>query len=494
MSRRFQFTDTKSFFTVAEFLLSFLFVPLGVNEIPLRGDSSSPGAHSMSASCACVNSGRRAAIWSKVAHESGIAHHHGDMRSAAVPLLNFPLACIGVFAVPVALTYIFGKSAASPGVFLAAVTLFLASCAVFSSLLPQFCGRSRRSSPKWVLFLAGIVLTLSPVVRAQTPVLSPAQTGVLRLYLNFTLKATLILLIPVIAFTGIEHASLVVCSSDWSAEPLHMHPVDPISPCSPFGQNGVSLAQSIWFTAYEFQIIASMAIATVGVSVIAWNLAFVRLLVEAQAAEHSHTNAMLRWLSHECRSPVAAALLTLESVFQDNLPGVIASIHANHSGGEDARVHTSMNTCVSPGSTTRNKKNLEHCLVGTNPKLLDAVVQLPKSPQSGFRTRSVVSRTVAQPGGMTGLEPTRRLTTSSVVRPSPMMLGGFRSERSLSQPGRSLQTRLRVALLNRAPSSDRASGKYWLSTGSADSMGTFDNVHSQQEVDHKLSLCSSSDH
>ena len=47
---------------------------------------------------------------------------------------------------------------------------------------------------------------------------------------------------------------------------------------------------------------------------------FFEAALECTAKEQSNSAALLRWLSHECRSPVAAALLATDEVLNEMVP------------------------------------------------------------------------------------------------------------------------------------------------------------------------------
>ena len=426
---------------------------------------------------------------------TGLARDHlgdeseGGMRHAPVPWLNFPVVCIGVFAAPSALVHTFGGGSTILAVSIAAFFLAAGITGVVSSVVPLLTDYQlpylRQASSR----LAKLVVRLSPVALAYTPELTGGQAAVVRVHLRFTMKALLVTMVIVASYAAIEYANLLLCSGDESSEPLHVHHSDLLD-CSPFGPGTPALSMSIWFTAYEFQLCLSACLASVGISVVAWNLAFVRLLVEAQAEEHTHTSAMLRWLSHECRSPVAAALLTLESVFQDNLPGAVKRLReveaqlrampklhhetANPKGHyrlEDT-VHSTKST---HGHVHRTGLNANE---GTTARLPVAV--LPKSDGAAACHSAPPVRTANVRKSM--FEESGRRAASFSFKMPQLMLGGFRSQRSLSYqslaglPNRHLHAQPQPLVGDLSATSDGLPGKYWLSTKSHDGTCTADSL------------------
>ncbi len=65
-------------------------------------------------------------------------------------------------------------------------------------------------------------------------------------------------------------------------------------------------------------------IVCVGMVATAWDATFFRLAIADINAVQSQSQSLLRWLSHECRSPVAAAMLSLDTAVSDILPNVKA--------------------------------------------------------------------------------------------------------------------------------------------------------------------------
>ena len=400
------------------------------------------------------------------------------MRSAAVPLLNFPMGCIGVFVVPSSMTHVFGNGAAILVVLFATITLLAGATGVISFIM-HFLTRFARTRclRKTVSCLGSAVLRLSPVVRSRTPVLTATQAATVRLNLKFTMKAVVVTLLLVIVFTSMEYANLVTCVNDGTASSIREFSKSTLD-CSPFGAGGVPLSSSVWFAAYEFQLCLSACLATVGVSAIAWNLAFVRLLVEAQAAEHSHTSAMLRWLSHECRSPVAAALLTLESVFQDNLPGALSrllSLSWDHTASVPSQ---SLASAFKIPASPDGIREATHGLF-----LLDPSGEHARDVAGGstpHATRSAPpAREAAQRQSM--FRPPRRESTNLSLKMPTLMLGGFRSQRSISfltSLGRDRrQSRPRPLLSSSTERSGKAAGEYWLSTSSMEDVDSLCCLH-----------------
>ena len=55
-------------------------------------------------------------------------------------------------------------------------------------------------------------------------------------------------------------------------------------------------------------------------SLAAWSRVVLREALESQNKQRAQSQAMLRWLSHECRSPAAAALLTLDVLIEEVFP------------------------------------------------------------------------------------------------------------------------------------------------------------------------------
>ncbi len=68
-------------------------------------------------------------------------------------------------------------------------------------------------------------------------------------------------------------------------------------------------------------ILLSLApMVTLMTSCLAWDATFFTLAMAQQNKQQQQSTAMLRWLSHECRSPVSAALLTVEYLLSEVMP------------------------------------------------------------------------------------------------------------------------------------------------------------------------------
>ena len=94
------------------------------------------------------------------------------------------------------------------------------------------------------------------------------------------------------------------------------------------------------------------------ISSFAWEQALFEMSTAFQTSQQAQTTAMLRWLSHECRSPVAAAIMSIDSIMEDLLPsmqdmirGCMAESHvptgAAHSELSDADVRRKMRSTAS---------------------------------------------------------------------------------------------------------------------------------------------------
>ncbi len=81
----------------------------------------------------------------------------------------------------------------------------------------------------------------------------------------------------------------------------------------------------------------------------AWDSTFFRLAIADGHATQVQSESLLRWLSHECRSPVAAAMLSLDSALNDVVPALEAQILGRRSSSSPRTTVTPLLNCKAAG-------------------------------------------------------------------------------------------------------------------------------------------------
>jgi len=127
-----------------------------------------------------------------------------------------------------------------------------------------------------------------------------------------------------------------------------------------FGAERIAvIVQSVIFFCFLIQL----------VFMVVWERIFLKLAIATHKEQAQQTTAMLRWLSHECRSPVAAAMLSMDYILQDCLPEVAALLFEKEKRTESAgdslfgyasKPVPALSPTSSPSSAAQQSKVLGH--------------------------------------------------------------------------------------------------------------------------------------
>ena len=110
-------------------------------------------------------------------------------------------------------------------------------------------------------------------------------------------------------------------------------------------------------SAYSFILIPSFLLLLLILMMFGHERVMSHVILLAQQREHMQTTAMLRWLSHECRSPVAAALLGIETIDSDLLPDLRRQLRVMHEAAARKPVEEPAPTAQSTDSAPNTQGN-----------------------------------------------------------------------------------------------------------------------------------------
>ncbi len=287
-----------------------------------------------------VSTFRKTASSSDKSAESSFSRFGTVYYSAQTSVVHMPLLVVIVQTVPAAISLFVGAPA-KLGFLALAMVVFMLGTVVASSAVAAFLVKHPSRGLRKYFWLVEKAWNKLPTWRTWSPRLNAHErsgiVSALRPAWRTALVASIMSYVPILN----ELFLSVACAAEAMREDSHtVDDHDPeehllgtlfLSSNAAAHANLCTLAPSaatfspnasLWTTAHQIIFLSMMLFTTLLVSLVSWNSAFTGVALRTQLAQQEQSLAMLRWLSHECRSPVAAAMLTLDYLMGDCLPPI----------------------------------------------------------------------------------------------------------------------------------------------------------------------------